>query len=229
LINKDKVLALIPARGGSKGVPRKNVRLLGEKPLIAHTIQAAKDSMFIDKVLVSTDDEEIALVSRSYGADVPFIRESNLASDEAKSIDVARDCLLRAPGYQILVLLQPTSPFRTAAQIDEAIKHMVSLQANSCVSVVKTSKSISWMFTMRENFLEGIGEKAIVSRRQDAEAVFELNGAIYVSKIESLLRTGNFLAEPCCGYLMNDECSIDIDTEFDFLVANLLMTEQSKL
>ena len=135
-MQSDKVLALITARGGSKGLPRKNVLLAGGKPLIAWTVEAAVSSECIDRVVLTSDDDEIMAAAMAAGCDVPFCRPAHLASDVATSLDVVLHAIDQLPGYEYVVLLQPTSPLRTAADIDAAFELMLETEAPSCVSAV---------------------------------------------------------------------------------------------
>ena len=149
---KMKVLGIIPARGGSKGMPKKNIRPLLNKPLIAWTIEQALKSKYIDRVVVSTDDPAIARLAKKHGADVPFMRPDKLATDKAKSIDVVSHALLSLPEkYDYVVLLQPTSPLRTADDIDACVKLCMSKGGNSCVSVTESEKNPHWMYSLDRN------------------------------------------------------------------------------
>ena len=146
MISSYSVLALIPARGGSKGVPRKNVRDLAGRPMIAWTIEAAHGSRYVDRIVLSSDDEEIIKTARQHGCDVPFVRPPELATDEADSLSVVRHALSMLPEhYDFLVLLQPTSPLRVTADIDGAVERCAETGAAVCVSVCETDKSPYWM------------------------------------------------------------------------------------
>ncbi|MFZ4123967.1 MAG: cytidylyltransferase domain-containing protein, partial [Candidatus Planktophila sp.] len=213
-----KVLALIPARGGSKGLPRKNVLEVGGHPLIAWTISAAKKSKYVSDVIVSTDDEEIKSVSLRYGAKVPFLRPVDLSSDTAKSIDVALHALqfFQNEAYDLLVFLQPTSPLRTAQDIDEAIEQMVTKGAASCVSICEVQQSPYLMYTIgADGGLNSILPATGWTRRQDFPAVYALNGAIYVSLCQRLLSARSFFDDATVGHIMPFMRSVDIDTADD--------------
>lgn len=145
MIKGKKVLAVIPARGGSKGVPRKNIRVLGDKPLICWTIDSGLASRFIDRLVVSTDDPEIANISRKANAEVPFLRPRNLAKDDTPGIAPILHSMERCRGFDIIVVLQPTSPFRDARNIDEALELMIYREADSCFSLVKSKIHPNWM------------------------------------------------------------------------------------
>lgn len=212
------MLALITARGGSKGLPRKNVLLAGGRPLIAWTIGAAVESEAVDHVVLSSDDDEIIEAARAWGCAVPFRRPAELASDTATSMDVVLHALDQVPGYEYVVLLQPTSPLRTAADIDAAFALLQSRSAPSCVSVCEAEQSPYWMFRLgaEEALAPLLPGEAGASRRQDLPPVYVLNGAIYIAQVDWLRRTRSFLGEGCIAYRMPLERSIDIDDAADF-------------
>lgn len=213
-----KVLALITARGGSKGLPRKNVLLAGGKPLVAWTVQAALESQFVDRVVLSSDDDEIMVAAEAAGCEVPFRRPSHLATDEASSMDVVKHALQELPDYDYLVLLQPTSPLRTNEDIDTAFQLMLSKNAPACVSVSEVEQSPYWMYQLtNENKLVNILEPLeVLSRRQDLPAVYTLNGAIYIAKVEWLMKTEKFVDTETIAYRMPKNRSLDIDDINDF-------------
>lgn len=230
MIAGKKVLAVITARGGSKGLPGKNIRPLAGRPLIGWTIGAAQQSTLIDRTVLSTDDEAIAAVARQCACEVPFMRDPALAADDTPSIDVLLDVLDRIPGYDIAVLLQPTSPLRTAQDIDDAIRVCVSSGAPSCVSVCEAEESPYWMYVLDSDsrmrpLIAGTNN---AKRRQDLPAVHVLNGAVYVSLIDVLRRERAFVVAGTVGYAMPRERSVDIDLEQDLLTAAQLLTGQTK-
>ena len=154
MINNKRVLAVIPARGGSKGVPRKNVRELAGRPLICWTIDAAKNSKYIDRLILSSDDDEIIDMAKAIGCDVPFTRPAALASDTASGADVLCHAVENAgEDYDYVVLLQPTSPLRQSGDIDEAVQLCIDRRLASVVSVAEATKSPYWMFQMKGNGL----------------------------------------------------------------------------
>jgi N-acylneuraminate cytidylyltransferase len=218
LMQSNKVLALITARGGSKGLPRKNVLLAGGKPLLAWTVDAAISAECVDRVVLSSDDHEIMDAARSAGCDVPFCRPAHLASDVATSIDVVLHALNQLPGYEYVVLLQPTSPMRTAADIDAAFELMINSGAPSCVSVCDVDQSPYWMYKVAAgNKLERLlSEVDRVTRRQDLPPVYVLNGAIYFAHIDWLRANNSFVGVETVAYLMPKERSLDIDNAQDF-------------
>lgn len=217
---KKSVLAIITARGGSKGLPRKNVLMAGGRPLIAWTISAARESSAIDRVVLSSDDDEIMEAAKMWGCEVPFRRPPELASDTATSMDVVLHALDQLPGYDFVVLLQPTSPLRTSADIDAAFKQILSSGAPSCVSVCEAEQSPYWMYRLKENgqLTKLIPESIGVTRRQDLPLVYTLNGAIYIAQIDWLRKTKSFIGDGCIAYQMPRERSIDIDNAEDFEV-----------
>lgn len=228
MIDGKKVLALIPARGGSKGVPHKNIRLLAGKPLIAWTIEAAQRSLLLDRVILSSEDKEIVRISQECGCDVPFIRPASLATDEATTIETAYHALESLPErYDYLILLQPTSPFRHTEDIDNCIRLCHSHDANSCASVCEPSKSPYWMFTLdQEGFLVSLfpSARAGNNRRQQLPKTYLPNGAVYVAKTDWLKKNATFITHETLAYIMPQERSLDIDTELDFGIAEYLAT-----
>jgi CMP-N,N'-diacetyllegionaminic acid synthase len=218
------VLALIPARGGSKGVPRKNVRAIGGKPLIAWTIEAAQQARSVSRIVVSTEDEEIAEVARAHGAEVPFMRPHALAQDTTPGMDVVFHALdLLAPCDDVL-LLQPTSPLRTAQDIDAIAELRSSTQAPAAVSVSAAPHPPQWMYRMeRTAQLRPLLDEPAPVRRQDAEEVYVLNGALYSARRAWLLAHRSFMSAQTLGYVMPAERSVDIDTPLDWRWVELLM------
>lgn len=214
----DSVIALITARGGSKGLPRKNVLLAKGKPLVAWTVEAAISSKCVDRVVLSSDDDEIMAAAKSAGCEIPFRRPDHLASDIASSMDVVLHALEQLPGYEYVVLLQPTSPLRTAADIDAAFSLMHERAAPSCVSVCEADLSPYWMYRVAgDNTLQRlIPEDEGIMRRQDLPPIYVLNGAIYIARIDWLRANKSFIGEETVAYLMAKERSLDIDTKEDF-------------
>lgn len=220
---KSKILAIIPARGGSKGVPRKNIRDLAGKPLIAWTIEEAKKSRYIDLLILSSEDDEIIEVAKQYGCEVPFKRPLELAQDDTPGIEPVLHAIEQCPGYDYVVLLQPTSPLRTVEDIDGCIEKLLNSDADFCVSVTEPEKSPYWMYTIEEErMVPLLPQEELVARRQDLPKVYALNGAVYVGNIMEIIETKNFLTKSTLGYVMSKENSIDIDTEIDFKLCNLI-------
>lgn len=221
------ILGLIPARGGSKGLPRKNIKPLLGKPLIAWTIEQALASKYLDKVIVSTEDEEIAKISKKYGAEV-IERPEKLAKDETPTVDVIFHVLeiLKMKNYNsdILVLLQPTSPLRNAEDIDNAIKLFFDSDCESVVSICKVEYPPYWSFKIEEIYLKPLFDKRYLRMtRQDLERTYIPNGAIYISTPQTLYKYKGFYCNYIIPYIMPIERSIDIDNEIDFMLAELLV------
>lgn len=227
-----KILAVIPARGGSKRLKNKNILELKEKPLIAWSIDEANQSKYIDKVLVSTDSDAIFEVAQKYGAYLPFKRPSHLAKDDTKSIDIVTHAInsLSEVGEEFdeVIILQPTSPLRDVEDIDGAIEHFYKKDAVSVVSVCEVEHSPLWSNTLDEN-LSMIGfldEQYNNSRSQDLPMYYRLNGAFYMSSVESVMKNNTFFVdEKFYAYLMSQEHSVDIDTKLDFIIAQAIMEE----
>ena len=229
-----KILAVIPARGGSKGLPRKNVLPLSGKPLIGWTIEAVKESKNIDRIVVSTDDREIASACEKLGVRVPYFRPKKLAKDDTPAIDVVVHVLERLktsenymPDY--VALFQPTSPLRTSLDIDRAVELLFSnSRADSVISLVDVSESPYWMRTVaKDGFIRHFMRHDYKDlRRQDLPPVYIVNGAIYISKTDVLLKNGSFSSNRTIGYLMPRSRSIDIDDMIDFRIAEMLLAER---
>ncbi|MFD2203537.1 cytidylyltransferase domain-containing protein [Shivajiella indica] len=224
-----KSLVVIPARGGSKGIPRKNIKLLGEKPLIQYTIDAARDVFDDAEICVSTDDKEIKAVVESVGLKVPFLRPSTLATDTAGTYEVLLHALeyYESSGYRpdVLILLQPTSPFRKGRHIKEALK----LFDNSCEMVVsvKETKSNPYYILREENENGWLvkSKEGNFKRRQDCPKVFELNGAIYIIKVEALRKKPIHEFTKVRKYEMDEVSSHDIDSKLDWKLAEILFND----
>ena len=228
MIDDKKLLAIIPARGASKRLPRKNILDLSGKPLVAWTIEAALGSKYIDRVVVSTDDQEIANIAKKYGADIPFIRPSELATDQTTSVDVVLHLLNQLEKiedkYDYVILLQPTSPLRTAKNIEEAIKLLRTKNSDAVISVCESEHPPLWCNTLpddmsMDNFLDASVKN---KRSQDLPKQYRINGAIYISSVKKLRKENSFfLTNNCIAYIMNQNVSIDIDTVDDFDLALL--------
>ena len=220
-------LAIIPARGGSKRLPRKNVLDLNGKPLIAYSIEAGLDSSYIDKVVVTSDDDEILTISKKYGA-ITINRPNELASDTATTFDAIKHAVDNYEKYDYIVLLQPTSPLRDRDHIDKAIELLESKNADAIVSVCKMDHSPLWSNTLDESLsMAGfLKDEALNKRSQDLEKYYRLNGAIYICKTEKLLEEKSFfLKENIYAYVMDRENSIDIDEEIDFKMAEVILNK----
>lgn len=220
MIGSRRVLALIPARGGSKGIPGKNIVPLAGKPLLGWTVEAAQACASIDEIVLSTDDEAIAEAGRKLGASVPFMRSASLATDEASTMDAVFDALDRLPGFDVVVLLQPTSPLRTAADIDSCLALLND--APACVSVRPANDHPYLTFSVDDQHrLVPVSPvpKGQSLRRQDLPGAWCLNGAVYVAEIPWLRVQRSFISARTVAYAMPAERSIDIDTPADLRAA----------
>jgi len=234
MINGKNVLVIIPARGGSSSLPGKNIKELCGKPLIAWSIEVAMACSSIDRVIVSTDDKNISEVAKNCGAEVPFIRPHELASDRASTIEVifhTIDWLKKHQNYQAgyILLLQPTSPLRTSKDIKYAIQTLKDNKARSVVSVCEADHTL-WSNILPEdnNMKDFIRPQILNKRRQDLPRFYRLNGAIYLAETDYLRECNGFLGQDTYAYEMPKDRSIDIDTDIDFKLSCLLMEEQNK-
>jgi CMP-N,N'-diacetyllegionaminic acid synthase len=214
-------LAIIPARGRSKRLPRKNVLDLSGKPLITYSIEAGVKSKYISKVVVSSDDEEILQISQTFGADT-IKRPDYLATDTSSTFDALEHTINSLEKYDYIVLLQPTSPLRNEKHIDEAIELLNKRNADAVISVCQTEHSPLWCNTMNENLdmSNFLHDDVLNKRSQDLPIFYRLNGAIYICKTEKLLENKSFfIKENIFAYIMDKIDSVDIDDELDFLIA----------
>lgn len=220
-----KILALITARGGSKGIPRKNIKPLSGIPLINWTINAAKQSAYIDRLILTTDDIEIADIGIQAGCEVPFMRPSSLATDTATSMDVILHALENIkPNYDYLLLLQPTSPFRTTRQIDSIIEQGIKNLVPLTVSVNESKKHPSFMYELKKNLeLDPILPDQLHGRRQDMPKTFEYNGALYLADIDYLMKTKSFNIKGTQAFIMDSISSVDIDEPIDWEFSEFLI------
>jgi len=220
-------LAIIPARGGSKRLPRKNVLELNNKPLIGWSIEAAQKSRYIDDIIVSSDDDEILDIATTYNVKA-LKRPNELSSDTASTFDTLKHAIENSKKYNYIILLQPTSPLRTVEDIDGAIQYLFEKKADGIISVCKMEHSPLWSNTLgddrsMEHFLK---DEVLNKRSQDLQQYYRLNGAIYISQVDKFLENNSFfLKENIYAYEMSQQHSIDIDTEIDFLFAQLLIKE----
>jgi CMP-N,N'-diacetyllegionaminic acid synthase len=224
------LVALIPARGGSKGILRKNMALCGDRSLLAWTAQSALDSRVIDRTILSTDDDEIAEAGETLGLEVPFRRPAELAGDGALMLGVMQHCLayLRGDGADVeaLVLLQPTSPFRRAHHVREAVQRFRARQASTLVSVVRVPHRFVPEGQMREQegrLVPYLGGDMGKTRRQDKETLYGRNGPVVLIVRGSVLDANALYGDPTVGYEMDEITSIDIDTPEDLRFADHLM------
>lgn len=231
MTSKKKHIAVIPARGGSKRLPGKNLLPIAGKPLIAWTIQAAQECGIFDRIIVSTDSEEIATIAKSFGAEVPFLRPTELAGDQTTTIDVLIHLLGKLTSqnslpFTHLTLLQPTSPLRTAEDISDAIAFLEKKNADAVISVCKTEHSPLWSNIMPDDLsLEKfIPENIQKTPSQNLPKHYRLNGALYICETKRLLAEKSlYLSSNCYAYIMSRKNSIDIDDQIDFDLADIYL------
>lgn len=226
-MKKHKTIAIVPARGGSKGLPGKNIKLLNGKPLIAYSIEAARAVSRIDQIIISTESGEIADVAKTCGVDVPFMRPANLATDESPTIDLILHCLDMIPEATTVVLLQPTSPFRLASDIEHCLDLYHSNPHTSVVTVTESSKHPAWMYSIDKNQVLNKIVDMDATRRQDLPTIYCLNGAVYVASRELLQQKRTFLHDETLGYIMPQKRSLDIDHADDWEYAEFLISRKT--
>jgi CMP-N,N'-diacetyllegionaminic acid synthase len=231
--NKPICSAIIPARGGSKGIPGKNLRPVAGKPLIAWTVETALAATLLDRVIVSTESLEIADVASRYGAEVPFMRPAELAQDDTPGIEPVLHAALwleENEGYRpdLIMLLQPTSPLRVPEDIDRAIELIQEKSADAIVSVTPAEAHPYWM-----KQIDGSGRMTDfikldqpIDRRQDLPEVYVLNGAIYLARYEVLVKQKTFYTDNTLSLVMPVERSLDIDTPWDLYLADLILRDR---
>ena len=229
------ILGVITARGGSKAIPRKNVKMVADKPLIAWTILAAKGSSGLGRVLVSTDDPEIAEVSSQWGADVPFTRPASLAQDLSSHIDVVIHAIdwveqNQAVKLNYVLLLQPTVPFRSSEDIDSAIQLAYKMDADSVVSVYPCERHpfLSKQITEDGRLKDFVFRIESDLPRQTLPPAYTLNGAIYLIKPQVLKERHSWYSDNTYAYVMPPERSMDIDSEWDLYVADLILRDKMR-
>lgn len=226
MIDGKTILAIIPARGGSKGVPGKNVRKIAGKSLVARTIAAGRDSKYIDRLILSSDDRDIIAEAKLYGCEVPFTRPVELARDDTPGIDPVFHALNILQGFDYVVLLQPTSPLRNASDIDGCIEKTIKQNINACVSVNEVNKNPYWMFKIDDgDYLQPVMDELVANRRQELPKVYAVNGAVYVANCGWLMTHKSFVTSETMAYIMPNERSIDIDTELDFVICEALIAK----
>ena len=229
-----EVIGLITARGGSKSMPRKNILPLAGKPLIAWTIEAARSSRFLSRVLLSTDDPEIAKVAAAWGAEIPFMRPAELAGDTTPHVLVVEHAirwLEEAEGSrpEYVLMLQPTSPLRTAEDIDGVITFAREREAIAVVSVSPMDRHpyLSKRILADGTLAEFVTSDIAYLRRQDLPPAYALNGALYLNRSDSLLRDHTFVPPGVLGYVMPPERSLDVDTPWDFHLVEMILQDRS--
>lgn len=230
MYNGKRIVALIPARGGSKGLPRKNIRPLSGRPLIAWTIDSAKSSRYVDWTVVSTEDAQIAEIARENGAAVPFMRPEELARDTSRGMEVVLHAIRwirenEKTSYDLLLLLQPTSPLRNAGDIDKAIDLLFEKEAKAIVSICETEHHPYRMNTLPANgcLKDFIKQEARGKNRQELPVFYRVNGCIYLAYFEYLVTNNSFFSDRTFAYVMPRERSVDMDGELDFELAEIML------
>ena len=219
------ILALITARSGSKGIPKKNIKKFNGKPLIEWSIKSAMKNKNISKILVSTDDNKIKRIAKKLGAEVPFLRPKRLSKDNSPSIDAVLHSLKYVKKIDYILLLQPTSPLRMSKDIDKIIKYVLGKNIKSCISVTEVTEYPELMFSLSKlgKLTKQFGKYSTSSLRQDYKKRYRANGALYLSEVNWLKKNKSFITKDTYGYLMPISRSIDIDNEYDWAIAELLM------
>lgn len=231
MIGGKKVLAIIPARGGSKRLPKKNILPLAGKPLIAWTIEAAKKSKYIDKVIVSSDDKEILNISKEYNVDT-IKRPPELSTDTSTTFDAVKHVLENTDYHDYTILLQPTSPLRNEKHIDEAFEVLIDKNADAVISVCEADHPPQWYNVLPEDksMTHFLKEDIKNKRSQDLGKYYRINGAIYICNTKKLLENKTFfLNKNIFAYVMDRYYSVDIDEYIDFKIAECLIKGEYKL
>ena len=232
-MKKPKILALIPARGGSKELPNKNILDLAGKPMISWTIEAALESKIFDEVVVSTDDQKIKRVAQESGAAVPFLRPTSISSDHSHRNEVVKHALENLSSFDVIFLLQPTSPLRDATDIIRAWHFYLETSAQSCVSVKIADPSPSWIFSINEQEeIQPLFGNWEFKPRQLEKKFFSLNGAIYITSkdhFNSSNASDPFLIPETKFFIMDESKSIDVDSISDFKICEFMLKKLNKL
>jgi CMP-N,N'-diacetyllegionaminic acid synthase len=226
-----RVLGIVPARSGSKGVPGKNIRLLCGKPLLQYTAEAAQAARLLSRVILSTDSEEIANVGESCGLDVPFLRPAELAEDETPMLPVVQHAVRwmenQGERFDAICLLQPTNPMRRAEHIDDCIRLLEKTEADAVVTIlpVPAEHNPHWVYFPNESGLLNLstGEAAPIPRRQELPVAYHREGSVYVTRRDVLMDGNTFYGERLAGYLINSESSVNIDLPQDWTRAEGLL------
>jgi len=234
MINGLKILAHVTARGGSKRIVDKNIKEINGHPLLAYSIMEAKKSKYVDKVILDTDSEEYAEIGKKYGAEIPYMRPKELATDTAKAMDVTIHAINwfkeHNEPFDILVKLQPTTPLRLAEDIDNALKIFIEKGADSIVSVTEAYVPPLWVNTLPEDhnmkdFIQDLSK--IQLNTQELKKYYQLNGVVFLAKCDHLLKTHSWYGKKAYAYIMPRERSIDIDEPIDFEIAELYLKKRS--
>ena len=228
-----KILGVIPARGGSKSVPRKNIALVAGKPLIAYTIEEALKSKLLTRVIVSSEDQEIIEISKRHGAEVPFVRPKTLATDRALAVPTIQHAVrevekMEGSEYDFVVMLQPTTPLREARHIDDCLKKLIQTGADSVISVLRVWDKHPYRMKIikRGRLCDYEAETTENMPRQDLPAVYLRNGAVYACKRNVLMNDNSFKGRDSRPYIMSEEESVNIDSVLDLRLADIILKEK---
>ena len=219
-------VALIPARGGSKGIIRKNIKPFLNKPLIYWSIKIALECEYFDRVIVSTEDPEIADIAKNFSAEVPYLRPVKFSKDETPGIEPVLDILENIPEITDLLLLQPTSPLRRIEDIEKIFKLRKFHDSDSAVSITPAIKPLSLYVTLNNNNeISPLSKNYDIKPRQQYSKNYIFNGSLYLSKKDSIIKNKSLITPKTVGYIMPERYSIDIDTQFDWEIAEYLMSK----
>ncbi len=226
-MSKNQILGLIPARGGSKGIHKKNLYPFNNKPLIQWTLEAARESKLIDKVIVSTDDESIATFSKENGAEVPYMRHKSLAYDDSLIMETVLETIYKFNNFEFIILLQPTSPLRTKNDIDNVINLQQKHLVDSIVSVRQVRENPTLFYDINEkNYLKKSFSNLLGNNRQSFKEFYILNGAIYMASTKHLKKYKSFFCERTLPYIMPFERSLDVDTLLDIQFGEFILNKK---
>ena len=226
-MKKPNIIAIVPARKGSKGIKNKNIKLFFGKPLIYWTINTAKKSKYISRIILSTDDTEIAKVGVALGAEVPFLRPKYLAQDKTSTIDTVMHIIKKLPESDYILLLQPTSPLRTTNDIDKIINFTIKNNFNTTASISPVSEHPQLFYKLKSDYrLERKFKLRNTFNRHNYESIYKLNGALFFSRTSWLVKKKAFVTKETKGFSMPQSRSIDIDNSYDWKIAELLMQKR---
>ena len=225
MLHDKSVLAVIPARGGSRALPRKNIMPIAGKPMVAWTIEEAKKSKYIDKLILSSEEPEIIDISKYYGCEAPFIRPNELSKADVPAVKAVLHAISIFDTFDYVIMLQPSSPLRIVEDIDAALEQIYKNGNHSLVSVTNVLQHPGWMFTISDKgFLRHIHNvKEIMAQRQELLPVYLLNGAIQIADTRFLRKNTTFFCDETGAFIMPQERSFEIDTELDFVLVESLL------
>jgi CMP-N,N'-diacetyllegionaminic acid synthase len=235
MINGKKILVYIPARAGSKGIKDKNIIEVCGKPLIAYSIEAAKNSKYVDKVIVSTDSPSYAEISKLYDADVPFLRPAELATDTSIEMDTTKHLMAWIENhlleqYQMIIRLQPTSPLRISKDLDLAIEKFVEKNADSIIGVTECSVSPLWTNTLPSDhsMANFINKEIMTKNRQELPVYYRLNGSIFIADWNFMKENWSWFGKNSYAIVIPEERAVDIDNSIDLELAEVLLKKRKK-